>query len=119
MKRERCREKTLVLVSPEHPTGDVLDKSDLQAISHLVVGHDLIVFSDEIFEKLAYDEKRHVSIGSLPSMEYRTITVNGFAKRHNMSGYRVGYVAGPRAVIEMVANVQLHTTVSVNVAAKT
>jgi aspartate/methionine/tyrosine aminotransferase len=109
------RSKILVIVSPEHPTGSVLDKSDLEAISEISVRHNLIVLSDEIFEKLIYDGKRHVSIGSFPGMEDRTITVNGFAKGYNMPGFRVGYVAGPKVVIEMMANVQLHTTVSVNV----
>ncbi|MFI5449788.1 MAG: pyridoxal phosphate-dependent aminotransferase [Candidatus Bathyarchaeia archaeon] len=109
------RSKVLVLVSPEHPTGSVLDMSDLEAISEIAVRHNLIVISDEIFEKMIYDGRKHVSIGSLPGMDDRTITVNGFAKGYNMPGYRVGYVAGPNAVIERMANMQLHTTVSVNV----
>jgi aspartate/methionine/tyrosine aminotransferase len=108
------RSKILVLVSPGHPTGTVLDKSDLEDISEIAIRHNLIVLSDEIFEKLVYDGRRHFSIGSFPGMEGRTITVNGFAKGYGMPGYRVGYAAGPREVIQMMADVQLHTTVSVN-----
>jgi aminotransferase len=106
--------KMIIVVSPEHPTGAIFDKVDLEGIAEIADRHDSVVLSDEIFEKLVYDGKKNFSIGAIGNMEDRTITINGFAKGYNMPGYRVGYVAGPEAIVQRMANVQLHTTVSVN-----
>jgi len=106
--------KMIVIVSPENPTGAIVDEGDLERIAEIAVTHDLLVLSDEIFEKVVYDGRKNFSVGSLPSMEGRTLTVNGFAKGYNMPGYRVGYVAGPEPIIEKMANIQLHMTVSVS-----
>jgi aminotransferase len=85
------------LCNPSNPTGHVFSRQDLEIVAEVAQRHDLIVFVDEIYEKIVYDGARHVSIGSLPGMEDRTITVNGFSKAYAMTGWRIGYVvAGKR-----------------------
>jgi aminotransferase len=91
--------KVLIVVSPNNPSTNVIRDSTLDALAHLAVRHDLWVISDEIYEKLVFDEHRHRSIASLPGMAARTIVVNGFAKSYCMTGWRIGYAAGPRSVI--------------------
>jgi aminotransferase len=86
------RTKMIWLCNPSNPTGHVFSRQDLEIIAEVAQKHDLIVFVDEIYAKIVYDGARHVSIGSLPSMEDRTITVNGFSKAYAMTGWRIGYV---------------------------
>ena len=86
------RTKMIWLCNPSNPTGHVFSRQDLEIIAEVAQKHDLIVFMDEIYEKIVYDGARHVSIGSLPGMEDRTITVNGFSKAYAMTGWRIGYV---------------------------
>jgi aspartate/methionine/tyrosine aminotransferase len=106
--------KLLLVISPDNPTGAIFDRKDLEGVAEIAVEHDLVVVSDEIFEKVIYDGKKNLSIGTFPGMENRTITINGFSKGYNMPEYRVGYVAGPETVINRMANIQLHMTASVN-----
>ena len=87
------RTKMIWMCNPSNPTGHVFSKQDLEIIAEIAQRHNLIFFSDEIYEKIVYDGARHVSIGSLPGMEDRTITVNGFSKAYAMTGWRIGYVA--------------------------
>jgi len=87
------RTKMIWLCNPSNPTGHVFSRQDLEIIAEVAQKHDLIVFVDEIYEKIVYDGARHVSIGSLSGMEDRTITVNGFSKAYAMTGWRIGYVA--------------------------
>ncbi|MGI6284373.1 pyridoxal phosphate-dependent aminotransferase [Neomoorella humiferrea] len=94
------RTRALLIISPNNPTGAVMRKENLEALAELAIRHDLIIISDEIYEKLIYDGWKHWSIGSLPGMKERTFTVNGFSKAYSMTGWRVGYVAGPREIIE-------------------
>lgn len=91
-KRISKRTRMIWMCNPSNPTGHVFSKSDLEVIAELAKRHDLIVFADEIYEKIVYDGVRPVSIGSLPDMEDRTITVNGFSKAYAMTGWRIGYV---------------------------
>jgi len=89
--------KMIWLCNPSNPTGRVFSKQDLEIIAEVAQKHNLLVFVDEIYEKLVYDGVRHISIGSLPGMEDRTITVNGFSKAYAMTGWRIGYmVAGKK-----------------------
>jgi aminotransferase len=91
------RTKMIWMCNPSNPTGHVFSEGDLEIIAEVAQRHNLIVFVDEIYEKIVYDGVRHVSIGSLPGMEDRTITVNGFSKAYAMTGWRIGYiVAGKR-----------------------
>jgi len=86
------RTKMIWMCNPSNPTGHVFSKQDLEIIAEVAQKHNLIVFCDEIYEKIVYDGTRHISIGSLPGMKERTITVNGFSKAYAMTGWRIGYI---------------------------
>jgi len=88
--------KMIWMCNPSNPTGHVFSKRDLEIIAEVAQKHNLIVFVDEIYEKLVYDDARHISIGFLPGMEDRTITVNGFSKAYAMTGWRIGYVVAEK-----------------------
>ena len=98
------RTKVLVLPFPNNPTGAVMRRSDLEAIAEVVIEHDLFVLSDEIYSELTY-QGDHVSIASLPGMRERTLTINGFSKSYAMTGWRLGYVCGPRQIIEQMTKI--------------
>jgi aspartate aminotransferase len=103
------RKTKLILVnSPSNPTGAVFDRKILEEIRDLAVDHDLFVVSDEIYEKIIYD-REHISIGSLPGMEDRTITINGFSKAYAMTGWRLGYLTGPRETMKWVTRLLSHS----------
>ncbi len=103
--------KALVLNSPSNPTGLAYDKKTLEEIAALAVKHNIYVISDEIYEKLIYDEFTHTSIASLgPDIKNLTIVVNGVSKSHAMTGWRIGYSAGPKDVITAMANIQSQST---------
>ncbi|MGP8249898.1 MAG: pyridoxal phosphate-dependent aminotransferase [Candidatus Dormibacteria bacterium] len=104
----RITEKTrgLLLISPSNPTAGVLSEQSLRQVCAVAVKHDLMVISDEIYEKLLYENARHISPGSLPGMAERTVTLNGFSKTFCMTGWRLGYLAGPTAVMEEVARLK-------------
>ncbi len=95
------RTKCLVLPFPNNPTGAVMGREDLEAIADVLRGTDIIVLSDEIYAELTYGQ-HHVSMANLPDMYERTVVVNGFSKSHAMTGWRMGYVCGPRAVVEQI-----------------
>lgn len=96
------RSRALLLVTPGNPTAGTITPSNLRRLAEIARKHDLLVISDEIYEKLIYDDTEHLSIGSLPGMAERTITLNGFSKTYCMTGWRVGYLAGPRSVMRRV-----------------
>ena len=97
--------KVLVLPFPSNPTGGIMDRKDLEAIAEVLWGTDIMVLSDEIYAELTYGQ-RHVSMANLTDMKERTIVVNGFSKSHAMTGWRMGYVCGPREII--AAMTKLH-----------
>ena len=94
--------KILILPYPNNPTGAVMRKSDLEAVAEVVRRHDLFVLSDEIYASLTYGGEKHISIASLPDMKERTVVVNGFSKSHSMTGWRLGYAAGPKELISLM-----------------
>lgn len=96
------RTKAILLVSPGNPTAGTITPTNLVGIAELARQHDLLVISDEIYEKLLYDGAEHLSIGSLPGMAERTITLNGFSKAYCMTGWRIGYLAGPPSIMRRV-----------------
>jgi aspartate/methionine/tyrosine aminotransferase len=100
------RTKLLVLTSPDNPTGACLPRETLQELARVAEEHDLIVLSDEIYEKFVYDGNSHVSMASLPGCRDRTVVINGFSKTYGLTGYRVGYVAGPRSLVREIAKVR-------------
>lgn len=101
--------KAIMLNSPNNPSGAVLDLETLSAIADIAQRHDLLVLSDEIYEHMVYGLSKHISIASLPGMEERTLTFNGFSKSYAMTGWRVGYVAGPKAIIKNIAKIHGHS----------
>ena len=102
--------KALVLTSPSNPTGMVTSLADLQMIADFAVSHDIFVVSDEIYEKLIYeDDKKHISIASLGKEIYdRTIVINGVSKSYAMTGWRIGFAAAPLEVAKLMAALQSH-----------
>ena len=101
---EKITEKTklLVLPYPNNPTGAVMGRKDLEAVARVVERHNLMVLSDEIYSTLTYGGEPHVSFSSLPGMKERTVLVNGFSKSHSMTGWRLGYAAGPKELISLM-----------------
>lgn len=105
------RTKAIIVNSPCNPTGTTYDRSCLQDIAEVARQHDLIIISDEIYEKIAYDGMRHTSIASLgPEIATRTVIVNGVSKAYAMTGWRIGYAAGPKELINAMANIQSQST---------
>ena len=101
--------RILFLNSPNNPTGRVATNEELEIVADFAREHDLLVFADEIYEKIVYDENSHVSIATLPGMADRTLTFNGLSKAYAMTGWRLGYVAGPEAFIKKIATVHSHS----------
>jgi aspartate aminotransferase len=102
--------KAIILNSPNNPTGAVYPKKALQEIAKLATENKLWLISDEVYEKIIFDEE-HVSIASLgKDVKEQTITINGVSKSYSMTGYRIGYAAGPEQVIKAMQRVQSHTT---------
>lgn len=103
--------KLIILNSPSNPTGIVYTKKELQPLGEILVEAEICCISDEIYEKIIYDGKEHVSIASLSSeMRKLTIVVNGVSKPYSMTGWRIGYAAGPREIIKAMSNLQAHST---------
>lgn len=102
--------KAVLIITPGNPTSGIVTEDRLRAIAEIAIKHNLIVISDEIYEKFLYDSWKHFSIGSLPGMAQRTITLNGFSKTYAMTGFRVGYVAAPANFIEAMAKIKAVTT---------
>ncbi len=107
--------KAVILNSPSNPTGLTYGRKALEQIAEVVLRHNLHVISDEIYEKLVYDGAEHVSIASLGSeIKKKTIVVNGLSKSHAMTGWRVGFTAGPREIIRAMTNIQSQSTSNPN-----
>lgn len=96
--------KVLVLAFPNNPTGAIMDYEDLKNLVDVIIEHDLIVISDEIYSELTYD-KEHISIAAFPGMKERTIVINGFSKSYAMTGWRLGYAVGPELIIEQMIKI--------------
>ena len=112
--------KAVVLTSPSNPTGQVMGRADLEMIAAFAISHDILVISDEIYEKLIYDEgKEHISIASLSKEIYdRTIVINGVSKSYAMTGWRIGYAAAPLPIAKLMASLQSHMASNPNTIAQ-
>lgn len=106
--------KLICLTTPEAPAASVQSRADLEAIADLAIRHNLIVISDELYEEINFGQTPHFSIGSLPAMGERTITVNGCSKGWAMTGWRVGWVVGEKALIEPVQAINHLNCITVN-----
>ncbi len=106
--------KLFILNSPSNPSGVVYTRAELQALAQVIVDRDILVVSDEIYEKIIYDGVEQVSIGALGEEIFqRTIISNGFAKAYSMTGWRVGYLAAPIELIQAASTLQGHSTSNV------
>lgn len=97
--------KALIFPFPNNPTGAIMEREYLEAIAPIIIKHDLIVITDEIYAELTYGGEKHVSIAELDGMRERTIFISGFSKAFAMTGWRVGYVAAPQGLLEMIRKV--------------
>lgn len=105
------RTRGIVLNSPSNPTGAVYTRDELEAIGEFVVKHDLFVISDEIYEKLLYDGQSFTCMAAIsPDVKARTVVVNGVSKTYAMTGWRIGYAAGPKEIIQAMVKLQSHVT---------
>ena len=99
------KSKALIINFPNNPTGGVMDESDLKAIADIVIDHDLLLISDEVYAELTYETK-HCAAATVSDLWERTITLNGFSKAYAMTGWRVGYLCAPRELLE--ASLKIH-----------
>jgi aspartate aminotransferase len=105
------RTKMLILNSPNNPSGAVYTRDEIAAIVEVAAAEDIYILSDEIYEKLVYDDVQHTSVASISREAYDlTITVNGFSKAYAMTGWRLGYLAAPEAIAKAVDSIQSHST---------
>ncbi|MBQ5327570.1 MAG: aminotransferase class I/II-fold pyridoxal phosphate-dependent enzyme [Oscillospiraceae bacterium] len=104
--------KLLVLPFPNNPTGAVMRREHLEEIAEVLRGTDIMVLSDEIYAELTYGGERHVSIAEIDGMKERTIIVNGFSKAYAMTGWRLGYVAGPSSIIQQMLKIHQYAIMS-------
>ncbi|WP_053366931.1 pyridoxal phosphate-dependent aminotransferase [Bacillus sp. FJAT-27245] len=103
--------KAVIINSPGNPTGMVYSKDELEALGEICLKHNVLIVSDEIYEKLVYREIKHVSIAQIsPELKEQTIIVNGVSKSHSMTGWRIGYAAGNKEIIEAMTNLASHST---------
>ncbi len=110
---EQCvsdRTKLLIVNSPGNPTGGVLDEEHIERLADFVVEHELIVISDEIYEKILYDDATHRSLAAHGDLYDRTITINGVSKAYSMTGWRLGYLGAPAELIDSIIRVRQYTT---------
>ncbi|MGH8094599.1 MAG: pyridoxal phosphate-dependent aminotransferase [Chthoniobacterales bacterium] len=105
------RTKMVIMNSPGNPSGSVYTREELEAIVAVAAEEDIYILSDEIYEKLVYDDAQHISIASLSKQAYDlTITVNGFSKSYAMTGWRLGYMGAPEEIAKAVDSIQSHST---------
>ncbi|MGQ5514834.1 pyridoxal phosphate-dependent aminotransferase [Halococcus saccharolyticus] len=104
------RTRLLVLNSPHNPTGGVVDGNHLDAVADFAVDNDLLVLSDEIYEKIRYGDAAHHSPAARDALFDRTITINGFSKAYSMTGWRLGYLAAPAELVDSIVRVRQYTT---------
>jgi aspartate aminotransferase len=102
------RTRAMILNSPNNPTGRVLAAAELAAVAAVAREHAIWVLSDEIYEPIVYDGRRHVSLASLPGMRDLTVTINGMSKTYAMTGWRLGYLGAPAALCAQILKVQQH-----------
>ncbi|EPZ38388.1 MULTISPECIES: pyridoxal phosphate-dependent aminotransferase [Anoxybacillus] len=105
------RTKAVIINSPSNPTGVIYTKEELQALGEVCLAHDILIVSDEIYEKLVYGGHEHVSIAQLsPELKKQTIIINGVSKSHSMTGWRIGYAAGDADIIRAMTDLASHST---------
>lgn len=103
--------KAIIINSPSNPTGMMYNEEELKAIGDVCIKHDILIVSDEIYEKLIYTDEQHISIAQISEdLKEQTVVVNGVSKSHAMTGWRIGYAAGPKYIIKAMSNFISHET---------
>ncbi|MBL3643755.1 pyridoxal phosphate-dependent aminotransferase [Peribacillus frigoritolerans] len=103
--------KAVIINSPSNPTGMLYSREELAAIGEVCLAHDILIVSDEIYEKLVYGNAKHTSIAEIsPELKKQTIIINGVSKSHSMTGWRIGYAVGDETIIKAMANLASHST---------
>jgi aminotransferase len=110
--RTSPKTKALLIGYPNNPTGAVMSRENLLAIGDVAAKHDMLVISDEIYDRLVYGDHQHVCFASLPGMRERTITLGGFSKDYAMTGWRIGYAAAPAPILAAMRKVHQYTIMS-------
>nr|WP_254119161.1 pyridoxal phosphate-dependent aminotransferase [Bacillus sp. FJAT-29790] len=106
-----AKTKAVIINSPSNPTGMLYTEEELKAIGEVCLKHNILIVSDEIYEKLVYGDHKHVSIAQLsPELKEQTIIINGVSKSHSMTGWRIGYAAGNKELISAMTNLASHST---------
>jgi aminotransferase len=106
------RTKAVIFCFPNNPTGSLLKKEELEVIADIIIEHDLLVISDEIYAELTYEEDTFCSIASIKGMRERTILVSGFSKAFAMTGWRLGFICAPEYFTQPILKISQHTTIS-------
>ncbi|QHT46842.1 pyridoxal phosphate-dependent aminotransferase [Bacillus sp. SB49] len=105
------RTKAVIINSPSNPTGMMYSKDELEALGSVCEENDILIISDEIYEKLIYTDEQHVSIAQISDALYdRTVIINGVSKSHSMTGWRIGFAAGNKDIIKAMSNLASHST---------
>ena len=103
--------RAVIINSPSNPTGMLYSEEELKALGEVCLKHNILIVSDEIYEKLVYDGNNHVSIAQIsPELKEQTMIINGVSKSHSMTGWRIGYAAGNQALIKAMTNLASHST---------
>ena len=105
------RTRAIIVNTPHNPTGRVFDEEEMRLIAELCQEHDVVAVTDEIYEFMTYDGRRHITLASLPGMWERTVTISGFSKTFSVTGWRLGYATAPAALTEPLRNVHDFLTV--------
>lgn len=106
-----ARTKAIIINSPSNPTGMIYTKEELAALGEICLAKDVLIVSDEIYEKLVYGEHQHVSVAQISEkLKEQTVIINGVSKSHSMTGWRIGYAAGNKAIISAMTNLASHST---------
>ncbi|MCA9941488.1 MAG: aminotransferase class I/II-fold pyridoxal phosphate-dependent enzyme, partial [Anaerolineales bacterium] len=106
------RTKAIMINTPSNPSGRVITQDEMDALVQVILENDLYVIADEIYEKLVFDGHQHISIGSQPGMAERTLTVNGLSKSYAMTGWRLGWLAGPTPIVKLAGKMHSQTVTS-------
>ncbi len=109
---DKKKTKAIIINTPSNPTGSVLTKKTLEEIADIAIENDLYIISDEAYEKLIYDNAKHISVGSLNGMQKHVVTVHTFSKSYAMCGFRIGYLHGPRNLTEAITKSLHYLTLS-------
>lgn len=109
---DRKKTKAIIINTPSNPTGNVIRRKTLEELANIAVEYDLYIFSDEAYEKIIYDNAKHVSVGSLNGMDKYVVSFFTFSKSHAMCGYRLGYCVAPRKVADAITKIHVYSSIS-------